>query len=292
MVLMARQRPQLPRTLTKLKAHCTWTGQGETCSLASLAGVVQVATALSELRVVASKFDEDASRGGLGNGWTMMSQPTLTSELPQPWQQYEQYLVAVSGKPLRAWDTLAWTRSYSTFSHTLRSLVQLEELRLRVRGGGALQISFESAISSLPKLKSLAIRAGGDTYWGMRLRSSSLETLQLEDCKGVYLDFGSELPNLTKYGKQGDTVASFPWVDGSNSVQTTNFSVPAHEYLLEVLTTCCPRIDVEDLTLRDEEASSMWRWRTHDALVTQFVHDADRVRELQAWSEQKRGQLS
>ena len=98
--------------------------------------------------------------------------------------------------------------------------------------------------------------------------------------------------NLTKYGKQGDTVASFSWVDGSSSVQTTNFSMPAHEYLLEVLTTCCPRIDVEDLTLRDEEAISMWRWRTHDALVTQFVHDADRVRELQAWSEQKRGQLS
>ena len=49
-----------------------------------------------------------------------------------------------------------------------------------------------------------------------------------------YLDFRSDLPSLTCFAKQGDAMASFPWVGGARVVETPRYSVAAHDYLLEV----------------------------------------------------------
>ena len=57
-----------------------------------------------------------------------------------------------------------------------------------------------------------------------------------------------------------------------------------------MLTTCCPRINVGQFDLHDEDAVHMWRAQEALQGTSAFAHDAERVRELEAWSDTKRAQ--
>lgn len=219
---------------------------------------------------------------------------------------------ALCGKPLVRCDISVHGDLAVVFGETIVSLVNLEELCIRVStrhcGRSATLASpkllqaelacYEAAISRAPNLRRLIVR--GNLDWPLRLRSASLTHVEVQDAKTINLDFGSELPELQVYTKQGNGFNAYPYVPGTGrtraqvtAVEATTgyvqrFDVSGVHYLAEVLTVCCPKVDLSRFVADSEiQAELMFRMRSSDR---EFVHNSVRAealaqQALRGWSE-------
>ena len=112
----------------------------------------------------------------------------------------------------------------------------------------------------------------------------------MQDAKTINLDFGSDLPELQEYRKRGGEYTVYPYVPGTgrNVVTVTavepttghmqRFDVSGVHYLAEVLTVCCPKVDLSrfsaDANTEDEFRARM---RNSDGA---FVHNRMRAEAL------------
>jgi hypothetical protein len=244
-MMMASQAPELPRRLVSLKVTIGAKRPGESVPVASVTEIVASATHLRELRVVGDLTDERTS-----------------ADAPHNYDLacYHALLFALRGKPIRhcvlpigtgnflRTRSMRMDPSVEPICQLLVSWTQLEELTLISRFTQPSSFAaLDCTLGSLHKLRHLTVRMTG-REWHMRLRSPSLVSLSIENSKIGNLAFGSRLPRLQTYRTEG-YCGGLLLPNGSSGVaywdrrQQVEIELTAEEYLVEVLSDSCPKIE-------------------------------------------------